>query len=77
MNKYNIECIGDNCLYENSEGIVVHRTIDDYILINKMGIILEDEEGHRTLIEGIGVLGTFIPFTFNPGYSPLIDIYKY
>ncbi|THE11644.1 hypothetical protein E1I69_14440 [Bacillus timonensis] len=76
-NKYDTECIGDECEFKSSQEKVVHRTIDDYILINKMGIILEDEEGRRTLIEGIGIFGTFIPFTFNPGYSPLIDIYKY
>ncbi|MCC3357078.1 hypothetical protein [Bacillus sp. REN16] len=75
--KYDTECTGDNCEYKNSQEKVVHRTIDDYIFINKMGIILEDEEGSRTLIEGIGIFGTFIPFTFNPGYSPLVDIYKY
>jgi len=75
--KYYIECIGDNCLHKNSEVRVVHRSIDDYFLINKMGIIIEDEEGIRTLIEGVGVFGTFIPFTYNPVYSPIIDIYKY
>ncbi|MEN2766063.1 hypothetical protein [Ornithinibacillus xuwenensis] len=77
VEKYDIECIGDNCVNNNSQEKVVHRSTDDYILINKMGITLEDEEGRRTLIEGIGVFGTFIPFTFNPGYSPLKDIYKY
>ncbi|WP_047985835.1 hypothetical protein [Ornithinibacillus californiensis] len=77
VDKYDIECIGDKCLYMNYQEKIVHRTIKDYILINKMGIILEDEEGRRTLIEGIGIFGTFIPFTFNPGYSPFIDIYKY
>lgn len=76
-NKYDIACNGDNCLYKNSQKKVVHRTVDDYILINKMGIILEDEDGTRTLIEGIGIFGTLIPFTYHPGYSPLIDIYKY
>ncbi|MEH7225907.1 hypothetical protein V7112_19010 [Bacillus sp. JJ1566] len=76
-NKYDTECVGDNCEHKNSQEKVVHRTIDDYIFINKMGIILEDEEGRRTLIEGIGILGTFIPFTFNPGHSPFIDIYQY
>ena len=76
-NKYDTECIGDHCLYKNSKEKVVHRTIDDYFLINKMGVILEDEDGTRTLIEGIGILGTFLPFTFNPGYSPIMDIYKY
>ncbi|MFD1779117.1 hypothetical protein ACFSFW_10600 [Fredinandcohnia salidurans] len=76
-NKYDTECVGDNCLYENSKEKVVHRTIDDYFFINKMGVILEDDAGTRTLIEGIGILGTFLPFTFNPGYSPVVDIYKY
>ncbi|MEH7380268.1 hypothetical protein V7138_07285 [Bacillus sp. JJ1533] len=75
--KYDIECVGDDCEHENSKEKVVHRTKDDYIFINKMGVILEDEEGVRTLIEGIGVFGIFIPFTFSPGYSPFIDIYKY
>jgi len=42
-----------------------------------MGIIIEDEEGIRTLIEGVGVFGAYIPFTYNPVYSPIIDIYKY
>jgi hypothetical protein len=77
VNKYDTACSGNNCLYKNTQKKVVHRSIDDYLLINKMGIILEDEEGSRTLIEGIGIFGTFIPFTFNPGYSPVIDIYKY
>ncbi|MEN2465492.1 hypothetical protein [Ornithinibacillus sp. JPR2-1] len=77
VKNYDIDCIGDNCLYKKSQEKVVHRTIDDYILANRMGIILEDEEGRRTLIEGIGVFGTLIPFTYNPVYSPLNDIYKY
>ncbi|MEK5442341.1 MULTISPECIES: hypothetical protein [unclassified Fredinandcohnia] len=75
--KYDTECVGDNCLYNNSQEKVVNRTRDDYFFINKMGVILEDERGTRTLIEGIGIFGTFVPFTFNPGYSPVVDIYKY
>lgn len=75
--RYDIECAGDNCFYRNSIEKVVHRTTDDYILINRMSVILEDEEGVRTLIEGVGIFGTFIPFTFNPVYSPVVDIYQY
>lgn len=75
--KYDRECVGDECVHANSKEIVVHRDIDNYILINKMGVILEDEEERRTLIVGIGVFGMFIPFAYNPVYSPFVDLYKY
>ena len=42
--KYDRACVGDECVHKNSKEIVVHRDIDNYILINKMGVILEDEE---------------------------------
>ncbi|RFB14826.1 hypothetical protein DZB84_15455 [Bacillus sp. HNG] len=74
--KHDIECVGDDCVLKNSKQTVVDRTINDYILLNKMGVILEDEEGRRTLIEGLGTFGTFTTFTYNPGYSPIIDLYK-
>lgn len=75
--KYDRECVGDECVHGNSKEIVVRRDIDNYILINKMGVILEDEEERRTLIVGIGVFGTFIPFAYNPVYSPFVNLYKY
>mgnify|MGYP005753215713 CR=1 FL=1 len=76
-NQHDIKCDGDNCLYNNSNEIVVYRKVDNFILINKVRIILEDEKGVRTLIEGIGAFGKFRPFTFTPVYNPFIDIYKY
>ncbi|RBW68602.1 hypothetical protein [Bacillus taeanensis] len=67
--EYNIECSGNECLLNSIHYKVVSKEIDDYFLFNKIGTELEREDGGFTFVEGIGILGRFIPFTYKPYYE--------
>ncbi len=65
--KHGIECFGDKCINGGDKITVVDRTIDDYFLINKMGVKLQYDDGSVLIIEGLGIFGTFSTFTANLG----------
>lgn len=69
--KYNIDCNGRECLSKSNAKSykVVSKETDNYFLFNKTDIELQIEDGGFTFVEGIGVLGGFIPFTYKPYYE--------
>ena len=70
--KYSIVCNDRECFAKFNEEDsfkVVRRDADNYFLFNKMEIVFEYERGGFKLVEGIGVLGGYIPLTYKPYYE--------
>ncbi|THE11613.1 hypothetical protein E1I69_14265 [Bacillus timonensis] len=64
-NKYSIECQGKECVLDSNNYKVIDSNIDNYFLFNKVGVKLEGKYESYLLVEGIGVLGGFVPFTYD------------
>ncbi len=48
---------------------VVSKETDNYFLFNKTEIELQITDSGFTFVEGIGVLGVFIPFIYKPYFE--------
>lgn len=48
---------------------VVSKETDNYFLFNKTAIELQIEDDGYSFVEGIGILGGFIPLTYKPYYE--------
>jgi prophage antirepressor-like protein len=69
--KYDIDCTGRESLstYNAKRYKVVRMETDHYFLFNKTELELQIEDGGFAFVEGMGVLGGFIPFTYKPYYE--------
>lgn len=63
-NKYNLECQENECVRDSNNYKVVNRDLDNFVLFNKIGIKLQEEDGVYLQIEGIGIFGVFSTFTY-------------
>jgi hypothetical protein len=75
---HDTSCMNDICTFDSAALQIVEQEKDDYFLVNKIGIKLQDENpSYNTylygnsyfLIEGIGIFGWFITFTYKPVYE--------
>lgn len=69
--KYNLECNERACLSTSNakKFRVVSKETDNYFLFNKTAIELQIEDDGYSFVEGIGILGGFIPLTYKPYYE--------
>ncbi|MFS0824657.1 hypothetical protein [Bacillus sp. 1P02SD] len=63
-NEYSIECQAKECVLDSDNYKVINSDIENYFLFNKIGVKLEGKYESYLLVEGIGVLGGFVPFTY-------------